>query len=68
MLFNGDTTARPSVVFQELTAKNISAADCAKIRAARFLNGQTIMGDFTRVTAFSTVGITLILYKDCKQS
>ena len=68
VLFNGDLSARPSPVFQSLTAKNISVADCTKIRAARFSNGQTIMGDFIQVSTAATVGITVILYKDCKQS
>lgn len=68
VLSNGDSTGRPATVFQSLTAKNISAADCTKIRGGRFLNGQTIMGDFSQVSTAATVGITVILYKDCKQS
>jgi len=68
VLNNGDASARPSIVFQDIIAKNISSADCTKLRACKFSNSQIIMGDFSSVQTAATIGITLILYKDCKQS
>jgi hypothetical protein len=68
ILFSGDISNRPALIFQTLVAKNISASDCTKLIAARYLSGQTIMGDFTSVSTNAAVGITVILYKDCKQS
>lgn len=68
ILFNGDISNRPALVFQSLVAKNISVADCTKLRASRYVSGQTIMGDFTTVETVAPSGVTVILYKDCKQS
>ena len=68
ILFNGDISNRPSLIFQSLAAKNISVADCTKLRSSRYLSGQIIMGDFGTVETVPSPGITVILYKDCKQS
>jgi len=35
---------------------------------SKYINGQSIMGDFTGVSISLTAGTTVILYKDCKQS
>jgi len=68
ILNNGELSGRPNAVFAALTANNISPNNCNKLRVGKYVHGQIIMGDFTRITAFSSPGIVLILYKDCKQS
>lgn len=68
VLYNGHSSGHPARVFSALSASNISGAGCTAIANASLSNGQTIMGDFTGITAGAAAGITLILYKDCTQS
>ena len=68
VIHNGEATGRPLRVFNTITATNISEANLEKLAAAKFINGQTIMGDFTSVSIGDVVGTIVILYKDCKQS
>lgn len=68
VLYCGDSENRPVQVFSALSATNISESGCTSIVGAKYVNGQTIMGDFTAVTAAAITGVTLILYKDCRQS
>jgi hypothetical protein len=68
VISNGEAAGRPNVTFAELAAKNISSQDCTKLKVSKYINGQSIMGDFTGVSISLTAGTTVILYKDCKQS
>ena len=68
IISNGDATGRPAVVFSSLTATNMSAASLNNLVRAKYINGQTIMGDFTSVAPVEVEGVTIILYKDCQQS
>jgi len=68
VIHNGEATGRPLRVFTELAATNISGANLLKLAGAKFINGQTIMGDFTGVSVGAFAGTTVILYKDCRQS
>lgn len=68
IISNGEAAGRPNLTFTDLEATNISGADCVKLKNAKYINGQTIMGDFTAVSTSLTLTTTVILYKDCKQS
>ena len=68
VIHNGDSTGRPLRVFGAITATNISASGLMKLAGAKYINGQTIMGDFTSVSVGAVAGTTVILYKDCRQS
>ena len=66
---NGEATGRPLRVFESLGATNISVVNLLKLVGARFINGQTIMGDFDKaIVGTLGQGTTVILYKDCRQS
>jgi len=68
VIHNGDSTGRPLRVFGAITATNISASGLMTLSGAKYINGQTIMGDFTSVSVGNVAGTTVILYKDCSQS
>ena len=69
VIYNGDSSGRPIRVFTSLGATNISGINLVQLAGTRFINGQTIMGDFTSVIVGAyAVGATVILYKDCRQS
>lgn len=55
-------------VFGTLEAINMSGESLGRLAATKFSNGQEIMGDFITVGAGEGEDLTLILYKDCKQS
>ena len=55
-------------VFGALEAINMSGESLGILGATKFSNGQEIMGDFITVGAAEGEDLTLILYKDCKQS
>jgi hypothetical protein len=55
-------------VFAALSANNMSETSLTRLTATKFANGQEILGDFTQVSTGLGADITVILYKDCKQS
>ena len=55
-------------VFGALEALNMSVESLGRLAETKFSNGQEIMGDFVVVVAGEGEDLTLILYKDCKQS
>jgi|TARA_B110000240_G_scaffold198358_1_gene258696 hypothetical protein len=55
-------------VFGSLEALNMSSQSLSTLAATKFSNGQEIMGDFITVGTAELANLTLILYKDCKQS
>jgi len=61
----GHDTSR---VFGALEALNMSNQSLSRLVVTKYVNGQEIMGDFITVGAEGGEDLTLILYKDCKQS
>ncbi len=64
----GHASNHKNVAFTELTADNISSADCTKIVEAPIPDDTEIMGSFSLVTAGASEGTLIVLYKDCKLS
>ena len=57
-----------NIVFSVLTANNIPSESTGRLVLTKYANGQEIMGDFTAISTAEGEDLTLILYKDCKQS
>ena len=55
-------------VFESLEALNMTNESLGRLAVTKYANGQEIMGDFVAVGAAEGEDLTLILYKDCKQS
>ena len=68
VISNGDATGRPAAVFSALSATNMAASSLLNLARAKYVNTQTIMGDFFAIETEEVDAITLILYKDCTQS
>ena len=68
VLSTADANSRPTTIFSGLSANNISAEDCLKLTQTKFMQGQTIMGDFTGISIQVAPLAVVIIYKDCTQS